>query len=91
MNKKLFGMCWVMFDENTRQLNKVIIKPYIHSENNDINLVGNNPEEVRKLMNQYMSKHNLFSNTIYNDLNKNKNKTYLGNRHCLRFKKEEKI
>ena len=101
-NKTLFGMCWVMFDYDTRLLKEVLIKPYKQanqSKENTINhheLIGGNliqiiahtPEQVRKLMNEYMEKHNLFSNTIYNDLNKNKNKTYLSNRHCLRYKKE---
>ena len=99
-NKTLFGMCWVLFDNDTRLLKEVFIKPYQQTNQSKENMIyhegygyinqinGNTPEQVRKLMNEYMEKHNLFSNTIYNDLNKNENKTYLGNRHCLRYKKE---
>jgi hypothetical protein len=99
-NKTLFGMCWVMFDYDTKLLKEVLIKPYYQANQSKENMIneesfgyvikidGNTPEQVRKLMNEYMEKYNLFSNTIYNDLNKNECKTYLGNRHCLRYKKE---
>ena len=99
-NKTLFGMCWVMFDYDTKLLKEVLIKPYNQANQSKENMIneesfgyvikidGNTPEQVRKLMNEYMEKYNLFSNTIYNDLNKNECKTYLGNRHCLRYKKE---
>ena len=99
-NKTLFGMCWVMFDYDTKLLKEVLIKPYKQVNQSKENMIneklvgsvikidGNTPEQVRKLMNEYMEKYNLFSNTIYNDLNINECRTYLGKRHCLRYKKE---
>jgi len=99
-NKTLFGMCWVMFDNDTKLLKEVAIKPYSQANQSKQDMInhkdfgyviqinGSTPKQIRKLMNEYMEKYNLFSNTIYNDLNKNENKTYLGNRHCLRYKKE---
>ena len=101
-NKTLFGMCWVMFDYDTKLLKEVLIKPYQQANQSKENtikheMIGGNltqiiadtPEQVRKLMNEYMEKHNLFSNTIHNELKKNKIKgSYNGNRHCLRYKKE---
>ena len=101
-NKTLFGMCWVMFDYDTKLLKEVLIKPYQQANQSKENtikheMIGGNltqiiadtPEQVRKLMNEYMEKHNLFSNTIHNELNKNKIKGYFnGSRHCLRYKKE---
>tara|TARA_Y100000356_G_scaffold64658_1_gene52905 strand:+ start:399 stop:686 length:288 start_codon:yes stop_codon:yes gene_type:complete len=87
-NKTLFGMCWVMFDYDTKLLKEVVIKPYSQTNQLENTIKADTPEQVRKLMNEYMEKFNLFSNTIYNDLNKNECKTYLGCRHCLRYKKQ---
>jgi len=87
-SKTLFGMCWVMFDYDTKLLKEVVIRPYRQTNEFENTIKADTPEQVRKLMNEYMEKYNLFSNTIHIDLNKNQNKkTNLGERHCLRYQK----
>ena len=38
-NKTLFGMCWVLFDNDTRLLKEVFIKPYQQTNQSKENMI----------------------------------------------------